>query len=125
MDDGSRAVECAPDCVRVADVADVELDVVGEIVGASPVRVDLRRQVVECADVIPVREQLIGEVRADEARTTRDQNELRRFLAQPAVVTSSASPRPAAVRSTSALSVRSQVKSGSSRPKWPYAAVFT
>ena len=32
--------------------------------------------------------------------------------------------RPAAARSASALSVRSHVKSGSSRPKWPYAAVL-
>ena len=32
--------------------------------------------------------------------------------------------RPAASRSASALSTRSQVKSWSSRPKWPYAAVF-
>ena len=32
--------------------------------------------------------------------------------------------RPAAARSASALSVRSHVKSGSCRPKWPYAAVF-
>ena len=31
---------------------------------------------------------------------------------------------PAAARSASALSVFSQVKSASSRPKWPYAAVF-
>ena len=33
-------------------------------------------------------------------------------------------PRPAAARSSPALSVFSQVKSWSSRPKWPYAAVF-
>ena len=33
-------------------------------------------------------------------------------------------PRPAASRSAAALSVRSHVKSSSSRPKWPYAAVF-
>ena len=32
--------------------------------------------------------------------------------------------RPAASRSRSALPVCSHVKSGSSRPKWPYAAVF-
>jgi uncharacterized membrane protein YdbT with pleckstrin-like domain len=32
--------------------------------------------------------------------------------------------RPAAARSSCALSVRSHVKSWSSRPKWPYAAVF-
>lgn len=31
---------------------------------------------------------------------------------------------PAAARSAAALSVLSQVNSGSSRPKWPYAAVF-
>ncbi|GAA2765993.1 hypothetical protein GCM10010103_50340 [Streptomyces paradoxus] len=31
---------------------------------------------------------------------------------------------PAALRSASTRSVRSQVKSGSSRPKWPYAAVW-
>ena len=35
-----------------------------------------------------------------------------------------AASRPAAARSAAALSVRSQVKSASSRPKWPYAAVF-
>ena len=33
-------------------------------------------------------------------------------------------PLRAARRSASALSVRSQVKSASARPKWPYAAVF-
>ncbi len=32
---------------------------------------------------------------------------------------------PAAARSAAALSVFSQVNSGSSRPKWPYAAVFS
>jgi len=32
--------------------------------------------------------------------------------------------RPAAARRMAALSVRSQVNSGSSRPKWPYAAVL-
>ena len=32
-------------------------------------------------------------------------------------------PAPAAARRASTRSVRSQVKSGSSRPKWPYAAV--
>ena len=42
--------------------------------------------------------------------------------AHPPVATPVASP--AAARSVSALSVRSQVKSWSSRPKWPYAAVF-
>lgn len=31
---------------------------------------------------------------------------------------------PAAARRASTRSVRSQVKSGSSRPKWPYAAVW-
>ena len=36
----------------------------------------------------------------------------------------SAAARPAASRSAAALSVRSHVKSWSSRPKWPYAAVF-
>ena len=34
------------------------------------------------------------------------------------------SARPAALRSASTRSVRSQVNSGSSRPKWPYAAVL-
>ncbi len=33
--------------------------------------------------------------------------------------------KPAAARSTAALSVRSQLNSGSSRPKCPYAAVFS
>src|SRR4249919_1831133 len=38
--------------------------------------------------------------------------------------TAATSASPAAARSRSALSVRSHVKSRSSRPKWPYAAVF-
>jgi hypothetical protein len=78
MNHGVRAVESAPDCVRVTHVPDQELDVVGEIVGAIGARMDLRRQVVECAYAIAAREQLVGEMRADEARTTRDENELGR-----------------------------------------------
>ena len=38
--------------------------------------------------------------------------------------TADSESRPAAARSASALSVRSHVKSRSSRPKCPYAAVF-
>ncbi len=41
-----------------------------------------------------------------------------------ALTTSWRRPSPAASRSAAALSVRSHVKSLSSRPKWPYAAVF-
>src|SRR3954452_11133645 len=39
-------------------------------------------------------------------------------------VVSGAPVSPAAARRVAALSVRSHVKSWSSRPKWPYAAVF-
>ena len=55
--------------------------------------------------------------RLDRARTPRPS---RARLAQ----TAAAAPRPAASRSCATRSVRSQVKSASGRPKWPYAAVF-
>ena len=74
MDDGVDAVERAPDRVGVADVSDLELDVGREVVRASRALVHLRRQVVECAHAISAREQLVGEVRADEARAARDED---------------------------------------------------
>jgi hypothetical protein len=78
MDDGVDAVERPPKRLAVSDVADLELDVGREIVGARRVRVDLRRQIVERANAMAAREQLVGEVGADEARTARDENELGR-----------------------------------------------
>jgi len=74
VDDGVDTVERAPDRLSIADVSDLELDVGREVVRASGAFVNLRRQVVECAHAIPAREQLVGEVRADEARATRDED---------------------------------------------------
>ena len=124
MDDCIDAVERATKRIDVADVAYLKLDIRSEIVGALGSFVDLRRQVVECADAITAGEQFVGEMRADEARAPRDEDRLgaRGYVTG---VASFASPIPAAARSASALSVRSHVKSSSSRPKWPYAAVFT
>ena len=58
----------------------------------------------------------LGDARAHLARAD-DSDGVHAQAAAPAV-------RPAASRSRSALPVCSHVKSGSSRPKWPYAAVF-
>ena len=118
MDDRIDADERTAERIDVAHVAHLKLDVGGEIVGASRSFVHLRRQIVERADAIAAGEQLVGEMRADEARASRDEDRLggRGYVT---VVASFASPSPAATRSASALSVRSHVKSSSSRPKWP------
>ena len=118
MDDRIDADERTAERIDVAHVAHLKLDVSGEIVGPRRSFVHLRRQIVERADAIPAGEQFVGEMRADEARASRDEDRLggRGYVT---VVASFASPRPAATRSASALSVRSHVKSSSSRPKWP------
>ncbi len=118
MDDRIDAVERATQRIDVAHVAHLQIDVGREIVGTRSSLVDLRRQIVERADAIPAREQLVGDMRADEARASGDEDRLggRGYVT---VVASVAAARPAAARSASALSVRSHVKSPSSRPKWP------
>ena len=58
------------------------------------------------------------EVRAGPVRAARA------ALSASSAQTDAAGASPAAARSASALSVRSHVKSASSRPKWPYEAVF-
>jgi hypothetical protein len=67
-----------------------------------------------------LREQRVGEVRADESAAAGDED----VFGQGGFYTRTGSARPAASRSASARSVRSHVKSRSSRPKCPYAAVF-
>ena len=59
-------------------------------------------------------------------RTRRTRQSAGRGRARPAILgqTSSLHQRPASALSAAALSVRSQVNSGSVRPKWPNAAVF-
>ena len=74
MDDGVDSVECAPHGVGVANVSDLKLDVRREVLGPNDPFVNLRRQVVERADAVSVREQLVGEVRADEARAAGDED---------------------------------------------------
>ena len=74
MDDGVDPVECAAERVAVADVADDELDVLVEIVGALAGRVDLRVEAVERANLVAAREQPVREVRADEPRAACDQH---------------------------------------------------
>jgi hypothetical protein len=74
VDDRVGTVERAADRVPVANVADVELDVRSEVVGALAVDMHLAVEVVQGADVVPVGEQSVGEVRADEPRPSGDQN---------------------------------------------------
>jgi hypothetical protein len=74
MDDGVDAVERTPDRVGIADVSDLELHVRREVVGTRRSFVNLRRHVVEGAHAIAARQELVGEVRADEARAARDEN---------------------------------------------------
>ena len=72
------AVEGSPQNVRVADVAAHELDVRGEVLGPPCLTVHLRDQRVEGAYAVPAPEQLVCQMRADEARAARDENGLRR-----------------------------------------------
>lgn len=76
MEDGVDAVERPFDRRRVPHVSDDELDVRGEVRGPPAIAaMNLRCQVqvIERAYAIPVREQLVGQVRADEAGATGDQ----------------------------------------------------
>ncbi len=74
MVDGVDALQRTPDGLVVADVADLELDGRVEVVRSLPVRVDLRIEVVEGPNLVPLREQPVGQMRADEAGTAGDQD---------------------------------------------------
>ena len=74
MDVGVDPVKCPPHGVGIANVSDLELDVRREVLGPGDAFMNLRRQVVERADAVSVREQLVGEVRADEARAAGDED---------------------------------------------------
>ena len=63
-------------------------------------------------------------VAGGEPRSIADDAGVRAVRRRAPLGASPATASPAASRSASALSVRSHVKSWSSRPKWPYAAVF-
>ena len=77
VDDGVDAVERAADGVAVANIADLQLDILGEVVGSRAIAVHLRRQVVERTHAVAAGEQLVGQVGADEPRTAGDQDRLR------------------------------------------------
>jgi hypothetical protein len=77
VEDGVDVVEGGFEGLAVADVADEEFDVFVEVVGAGGVlAVDLRRQIVQSADVVAVGEEFIGEVGADEACAAGDEDSL-------------------------------------------------
>ena len=78
MDDGIDAVERPPHRLRVAHVADLQLDVGREVLRPPGAAVHLRGEVVERAHAVPAREQLVGEMRADEARAAGDEDRARR-----------------------------------------------
>jgi hypothetical protein len=78
MDDRVDPGERLPHRVGIAHVADPKLDVGSEISGPRAAAVHLRREIVERAYAVAAREQLVGEVRADEARAAGDENEPRR-----------------------------------------------
>jgi hypothetical protein len=73
MHDRIHALQGASHGVGVADVPNLELHVGGEIVRRRA-RVNLRRQVVERPYAVAAREKLVGEMRADEACTARDED---------------------------------------------------
>ena len=74
MDDSVDPVERPANGFAVADVADDELHVLVEIVGAVSALMHLRLEVVERPDIRSLREQPVGEVRADEPRAACDQD---------------------------------------------------
>ena len=81
MEDRVDSAQRLVDRGAIADVADDELDVLGEVLGPSPsIAVHLRLERVEHADAVAAREQLVGEVRADEPGAARDQHFLHRGI---------------------------------------------
>ena len=68
-------MERAADCVGVTDVADDELDIGIEVCGPRRRAVHLLDEAVERTNAMPLRKELVGEVRADEAGTARDQDQ--------------------------------------------------
>ena len=74
MNDGVDAFECTSDGVGIADVPDLQLHVRRQIRGTAVSPVHLLRQVVKRANAMTALEQLIGQMRADEACTSRDQD---------------------------------------------------
>jgi len=63
--------------VRVPDVPHHELDVIREVVGPLTRAVDLRVKGIEDTDLVATLEQLVREMGADEAGTSRDQDDVR------------------------------------------------
>ena len=83
MHDCVDAGERSSNRIRIPHVALDELDVGREIRWSPRVAVHLGDQRVEHSHAVTACEQSIGEVRADEARTTRDENVLRQSRARP------------------------------------------
>ncbi len=77
VDDAVDPVQRAPHGLRVADVADDELDVGRQVVRALALRVDLGVQHVEDAHALPRRQQLGRQVGADEAGPAGDERRSR------------------------------------------------
>jgi hypothetical protein len=75
MDDGVDAVERPADSAGVAHVTHDELDIRIEVRGPRGRAVHLLDEAVERTDAMPLRKELVGEVRADEAGAARDQDQ--------------------------------------------------
>jgi hypothetical protein len=81
VDDEIDVTEGARDRVRVPDVTTHELDVLGEVRRPFRGSVDLVDEAVEGTDGVAVRQQFVREMRADEARTARDEYPLLHVVA--------------------------------------------
>jgi hypothetical protein len=70
---GVDAIQRARYRVPIPHVADLELDVIGEVSRPfGAVAVDLWSQVVESPNLVAMLEEFVGEVRPDETRTACD-----------------------------------------------------
>jgi hypothetical protein len=71
MDDAVDAIERAGDDVFVANIADDQFGIVGEIVGPLAIAVDLLDQAVEHADLVAAPEQLLRNRPSNKASAAR------------------------------------------------------
>ena len=74
MHDRIDAVEGTPHRLVVADVSDLQLDLRVQIAGPLAPGVHLGLEAVERTHLVPLGEEAIGEVGADEPGSTRDEN---------------------------------------------------
>jgi hypothetical protein len=83
MEDGVAALEREAHRVAITDVGADELDLGAQVRGAVAAGVNLGVQAVQRSHAVPAREELVREVRSDEACPAGDEHRLRHATLRP------------------------------------------